>query len=180
MAQVDLKNSTITFVPGNAPGEGGADALGVPLVVKIGEGNLTYTEARPIEYMRDRGILDEVRLDKPVPLEVNLDAVWIAIGTDVQLHPAGGGAPVTATYDKDYFMETLRGSIVGNDSSDADATRPFAVHIDIEYVTTGATPNTKIRLPDFRYEAADFDLDAGTIALNGKCFTRQAIITETA
>jgi len=68
----------------------------------------------------------------------------------------------------------------GATSSDPDTTRPFAVHVEIDYVTSGATPNTKIQLPNFRYEQADFDLDAGTISISGKCFAKKAIITEIA
>ena len=184
MAQVDLKRADVTLVPGT----------GVSIKLKIGEGTLTYKEGRPIEYMKDRGLLDEVRLAAPVPMEVKMDAMWVAIGTSVVTHSNDvPSVPTTVLYDKDLVMELLRGQQYWDHdddggttpeilatSSDPDNTRPFAVHIDIDYVTDGATPNTKIRLPNFRYEQADFDLDAGTISLSGKCFAKKAIITETA
>jgi len=184
MAQVDLKRADISLVPGTGP----------VVKLKIGEGTLTYTEGRPIQYVKDRGLLDEVRLDKPVPLDVKIDAMWVAIGTDVVVHSNDvPSVPTTVNYAKDLVMETLRGTLLWDDdadggttpevlitSSDSDTTRPFAVHIEVDYVTEGATPNTKIRLPNFRYEQADFDLDAGTISLSGKCFALKAIITETA
>jgi len=171
MAQVDLKRADISLVPGT----------GSTVKLKIGEGTLTYTEGRPIQYMKDRGLLDEVRLDKPVPLDVKIDAMWVAIGTEVVLHSnAVPSVPTTIAYTNDLVMDLLRGVQAGATSSDTDATRPFAVHVDIDYVTDGPTPKTKIRLPNFRYEQADFDLDAGTISLSGKCFAKKAIITETA
>ena len=171
MAQVDLKRADITLVPGT----------GASVKMKIGEGTLTYTEARPIQYVKDRGLLDEVRLDKPVPLDVKIDAMWVAIGTDVIVHSNDlPSVPATVHYGNDLVMDLLRGVQAGATSSDSDTTRPFAVHVDIDYVTDGLTPNTKIRLPNFRYEQADFDLDGGTISLSGKCFALKAIITETA
>ena len=171
MAQVDLRSADITLVPGT----------GTSVKVKIGEGSLTYTEARPIQYTKDRGHLDEVRLDKPVPMEVKIDAMWVAVGTDVIIHSSDvPSVPTTVTYARDLVLELLRGEQPSSTSSDPDDTRPFAVHIDVEYKTSGSTPKTKIRLPNFRYEQADFDLEAGTISLSGKCLSKEAIITETA
>lgn len=186
MAQVDLRHSTIVLKDGSTPQKS--------VTVKIGEGNLTYTQSRPIEYMRDRGILDEVKLGKPVPLDVKLDATWVAIGTDVVIHSAAvPSVPSTVAYTTDLFMDMLRGTGAGMVSSDPDTTRPFACDIEISYLTTPylsdddadpLTPDvlvqstTTILLQDFRYETADFDLNGGTISASGKCFNTKPTITE--
>ena len=46
------------------------------LSIKIGEGNLTYSEKRGVEFTRDRGILDTVRGADDEPLDVSMDATW--------------------------------------------------------------------------------------------------------
>ena len=66
--QIDLKNATITF----------EDGTGTPntLDITIGEGNLVWTEARNIEYVLDRGLLDEVREGDQIPVELTIDILW--------------------------------------------------------------------------------------------------------
>ena len=66
MASADLKLATIKIK------DGGTNEI----TVKVGEGNLTYTESRNIEYVRDRGNLDSVKLGDEEPMAVTLDAVW--------------------------------------------------------------------------------------------------------
>ena len=57
--------------------------------IKIGEGNLTYTEHRDYTYLLDRGWLDTVREPKDVPMDVKLDAVYehITSGTGEAVCP---------------------------------------------------------------------------------------------
>ena len=63
-AQIDLKHCTIRI----------SDGAGAYIDVKIGEGNLSYTERRTIEYTLNRGLLDEVREGDQVPMDVSLDS----------------------------------------------------------------------------------------------------------
>ena len=44
--------------------------------IKIGEGNMTYSEHRNVEFTRDRGILDTVRESDEEPLDLSMDATW--------------------------------------------------------------------------------------------------------
>jgi len=46
------------------------------LEIKIGEGNLTFTEHRPVEFTRDRGNLDTVREADQEPMDLSIDATW--------------------------------------------------------------------------------------------------------
>ena len=44
--------------------------------IKVGDGNITYTENRTYEYMLDRGDLDTVREGDQVPLDVRLECTY--------------------------------------------------------------------------------------------------------
>ncbi len=70
MAQVDLKLATIKIKGGGA---------GEEIEVKVGEGNLSYTENRAVEYTLDKGSLSDVKLGDEAPLDVSLDATWESI-----------------------------------------------------------------------------------------------------
>lgn len=128
------------------------------LSVKVGEGNLTYSEKVNREYTRDRGALDTVRNGDEEPVEVQLDAVW------EWLRASTGATPTIEDALK------KRGVASAWASSSADACEPYAVDIEIHYVPDCGTEETEvILLEDFRYESLDHDLSAGTISVSGKC-----------
>ena len=160
-AQIDLKRATIKLK------DGGAEEL----TVKIGEGNLTYSEARNIEYTLDRGTLDEVREGDEVPIDVSLDFVW-----EYLKGSTGSGTPTVE--------DVLKNTGEASDwvSTDADTCRPYAVDIEITYQPSPATCGDMeiILLSDFRYESLDHDLRAGTVATTGKCNVTKATITRQA
>jgi hypothetical protein len=155
MAQIDLKNATVIIRDGTAvtPNE---------IEVKLGEGNLTYSEKRNMEYTLDRGILDEVREGDQVPVDVSFDAVWEYIkGT-------------TGTAGVPTIQDALKkiNAASGWTSSDADTCRPYVLY---DPPCTGDVE--EIVLSDFRYESLDQDLRAGTISCSGKCNVTQASVT---
>lgn len=162
--QIDLKKCLIKFRDGSTP-------TPVELIVKVGEGNATYSEKRNIKYTLNRGILDEVREEDEVPVEVKLDFTWEYI-------TGGSGTGAIGTVED--FLKR-RGVYATNVSSDTDACRPYSVDLVIEYVPTCAgvavLPNETIVLSDFRYEALDHDLRAGTISCSGNCNVTQAVAT---
>jgi len=153
-AQLDIKYALFKI------SDGGANSI----TVKVGEGNLTWSENRNVEYTLDRGLIDEVRLGDEVPMDVSFDFTWEFItGND-----DSAGAPPTV---EDALKNV--GQAAGWVSSDPDACRPYAVDLVIEYVPNCAdgSPNADqetITLPDFRYESIDHDLRAGTISVTGK------------
>ena len=161
-AQIDLKNATIRIK------DGGANSL----TIKVGEGNLTFTESRNIEYTLDRGNIDEVRQGDQVPMDVRLDFVW-----EYLKGASGSGATPTV---EDALKK--RGAAAAWVSTDADTCRPYAVDLEIEYLPTPSTCGDKetITLPDFRYESLDHDLRAGTVALTGKCNAVEATVVREA
>lgn len=153
-AQIDLKKATVKIKDGSVtPKE---------IEVKIGEGNLTYTEARNIEYNLNRGSLTggTVREGDEVPVAVSLDFVWEYIkgsGTTPSIEEAIKGIGIAETQ--------------GWISSDADACQPYAVDIEILYQPTpwNCGDQETITLADFRWESLDHDLSAGTISCSGNC-----------
>ena len=154
-AQIDLKYALLKI----------KDGASNEITVKVGEGNLTWSENRNIEYTLDRGLIDEVREGDQVPMDVSFDFTWEFItGND-----DSSGAPPTV---EDALKKV--GQAAAWTSSDADTCRPYAVDIVVEYVPncndgSAAADKETITLPDFRWESIDHDLRAGTISVSGRC-----------
>lgn len=162
-------STTITFSPvlsENVLDDAVITFGGRALEVKIGEGNLTYNEQRTMEYVLDRGNLDNVREGDDVPMDVSLDFVWEFLNA-----VAASGTPTI----EDAFKQ--RGEASSWVSSDSDQCRPYAVDIEIEHVPPcgGEEPET-VLLPDFRWESFNHDLRAATVAVGGKCNSKEAVI----
>lgn len=135
--------------------------------VVIGEGNLTYDEKRPIQYMKDRGKLDTTRLGDEEPIDVRLDLRWEFLST-----PIGATTPT--------IEEALKqiGPAASWVSSSADPCEPFAVNLEIHYTPLCSDVEKElIVLPDYRYESLAHDAKAGTISTSGKCNATQATRT---
>lgn len=157
MAMFDLKNATLLLRGGT---------LGQFIAVLIGNGNITYDEKRPIEYIKDRGLLQTVRLGDEDPMDVKFEFEWIHI-------TAVSGDMVPTIED----ALKQRGPASTWLSSDADACTPYAVDVVIKYLPCVAdTPETTI-LPDFRYEGLNHDAKTGMISCTGKCNAIEATST---
>ena len=150
-AQIDLKYATVTIVDGTA-------VTPLELEIKIGEGNLTWTETRNIEYILDRGLLDEVREGDQAPVELSFDFNWSYLsGTGIIPSP---NEALTQTGIASTWV-----------SSDTDLCRPYAVDIVVLYIPTNcaASEQETITFADFRVESLAYDLREATIAASGKC-----------
>lgn len=128
------------------------------LDIKIGEGNLTYTEANNYEYDLDRGTLDTVREGDDIPLEVSTDFTYefVTTGTSETITP----------------MDAVRGDGAAAEwsSSSNDACEPYAVDIEVEHVPPCGGYEKEITLfPDFRADSKEFDLGGATISISGRC-----------
>ena len=164
-AQIDLKYTTLKLQDGSTP-------TANYIEIKIGEGNLTYSENKTIEYTLDRGLLDEVREGDEVPMDVSFDLVWEFITGNQD------SAGVPPTVEDALKNQNNAASWV---STDADACRPYALDVVIEYVPVcgagaGRQEQEVITLPDFRYETLDHDLRAGTISCTGRCNAKVATV----
>ncbi len=149
-ASIDLKDTLIILRDGTTPTPN-------QISVKIGEGNLTFTENRNLEYRLDRGKLDEVREADQAPMDVSLDAVW-------EFLKASSGQPASV----EDFMK-FRGAAAGNLSTDADVCSPPSIDIIVENIPgCGGIDKEIITIPDFRYDAIAHDLREATLAFTGR------------
>lgn len=159
--QIDIKNAVLTIQDGTG---------GTPnsITVKIGEGNLTWDENRNVEYILDRGTIDEVRLGDEAPMDVSFDFVWEYITGDT----ASGGIPPTI---EDALKQI--NNAASWVSTDADACRPYAVDLVLTHNPNCAGNDTEtITLPDFRWETLSHDLREGTVSVTGRCNAQTASI----
>jgi hypothetical protein len=130
------------------------------LKVKIGEGNLTFSAKRNMEYVRDKRSITAgfVRTGDDEPMEVKIDAIWEFLSSD-------SGDPPTIEE-----ALTQAGAASGWVTSGADPCEPYAVDIEVIYTPPCSTVKSeRILLREYRWEALDHDLKAGTIATSGKC-----------
>jgi len=164
---IDLKQTTIKIKDGFTPTPN-------EITIKIGEGNLTYAENRNVEYILDRGLLDEVRLGDDVPMDVTFDFVWEFI--------EGNTSTSTNLPTIEDFLKQ-RNNASAFTSTDADNCRPFAVDLELDHTPVcGPGPQVDkevITFPDFRYDTLDHDLRAGTIAVTGRCNAQEATAVRT-
>lgn len=133
--------------------------------VTIGEGNVTWTEAKEYEYLLDRGNLDTVREGDEQPLEVSLEFVYeqIKTGTSETV------TPVDAVKGTGGAAEWV--------SSSSDLCEPYAVDMRILHcVPCGNVEDEDVVFPDFRYESLEFDLGEATIAVSGRCNASEATV----
>lgn len=136
------------------------------LEVKIGTGNLQYTEKRNIEYVRDRGSLDTVREGDEEPVEVRMDFTWEFLLADTSAVPTVEDALKN------------RGNASTWVSSSDDACEPFAVDIEVWYnPPCSGEKDEIITLEDFRFEQLDHNLKDGQVSISGKCNVTQASVT---
>jgi ribosomal protein S11 len=161
----------LTFTPALDAGDLPADDdaitfLPIQISIKIGEGNLTYTESKEYEYNLDRGDLDGVREGNQVPLEVSMEFVYEFVRT-------GTGESVTP-------VDALKGKNGASDwsSASSDLCEPYCVDIEIEHNPPCGTAETEVTIfPDFRYESLEFDLSSASIAVSGRCNAIEPTIT---
>ena len=152
MAQLDIKNCIFKF-----------KSKTKELEIKIGEGNLTYSEKRNIEYVLNRGLIDEVRNGDQEPMDVSVDAVWESLKS-------------TGT------IESIRdwlAAIDAAESVDPDECRPPAVDIEVTIANICASGTETWTWADFRYESIDGDMRAGTFSISGRCNSTEPDVVRT-
>lgn len=161
-----LPSVSITFTPaltGSVLDNAVITILPHELEVKLGEGNLTYSEKRNMEYVLDRGELDTVKEGDDVPVDVKMDFTW-------EFLRASAGDPPT-------FEDALkrRGEAAHWASSSSDPCEPYAVDIIVLYVPPcGGEDDETITLVDFRWEALDHDLKQAQVSVTGKSNVKEA------
>jgi hypothetical protein len=136
--------------------------------VKIGDGNLTYTEAKNYNYELDRGVLDTVREGDDIPVSLALAFVYEFVRT-------GTGEVITPS-------DAIKGigGAAGWISTSADKCEPYAVDMVVEHVTncSGAVnPESEVTtFPDTRYDQLAYDLGAASISVTARAFATEATV----
>lgn len=160
----------ITFTPALGPGSYADEAVltfgAQQINIKIGEGNLTYTEHRDYTYLLDRGYLDTVREPKDVPMDVKLDAVYEHI--------------VSATGEHICPMEALKGTGAASEwvSASPDQCEPYCIDLEVDYEPPCDPSQAEVTLfPMLRAETREVNYNAATIVLSGKCKAKEPIVT---
>ena len=134
--------------------------------VKLGDGDLTWTEAREFLYDLDRDVLDAVRQGADQPMSVDLASVFEYVSAESGNPPT----PRDIVYREGEASEWV--------SSDADQCNPYAIDILVRHcVPCGTDQDSEILLPDFRAESMDFSIQDATISFSGQCNATKATIT---
>ena len=140
-----VENGVVTFLPQQ-------------LDIKVGDGNITYTEHMTHEYLLDRGDLDTVREGNQVPMDVKMEAVYehITQGTSEPVSP----------------MDALKG--VGGAaewvSASSDLCEPYAIDLIVLHTPPcGTSENERTTFPDFRADTKEVNFKDATISVTGKC-----------
>jgi hypothetical protein len=158
----DTSTDTITLTEGLAEiVEAGGDVTftGRRLEIKIGEGNLTYTETVARDYMLDRGRLSDVRNGDETPMDVSFEFTW-----DWLSGVSASGVPT--------IKEVLKQQGEADDweSTDDDECAPYCVDIVVRYDPACGGDNSEvITLSQFRYETLEHNLRDSQISCSGKC-----------
>jgi hypothetical protein len=132
----------------------------------IGEGNLTWTETKEYEYLRERGDLDTVKEADEQPVEMSLEFIYEYIKTQ-------SGQTITPN---DALKQ--QGEASEWVSSSSDLCEPYAVDILAKHcVPCGTDEDEDVLFTDFRYESLDFDTGEATVALAGRCNVSEPTVT---
>jgi hypothetical protein len=156
MAVFDLRDATLVL-------RGGVPTT-QSITLLIGNGNITFDEKEPREYIKDRGNLQTVRRGNAEPMDVKFEFEWIhlqGINTD------------TAPTVEDVLKQ--RGLASTWTSASSDLCEPYCVDVVIKYQICSTDTGETIIMPDFRYESLNHDAKAGMVSCSGKCNATQAI-----
>lgn len=168
-----LGNTTsITFTPALASSVSNDVAITWmchQLQIRVGEGNMQWTEKRSVMYTKDRGRLDTVKLGDEEPVEVKLDFTWEFLKADT------GETPTIEDALK------KRGEASSWVTSSSDLCEPYSVDIVVVYTPPCDDVDVEIyRLTDFRYEDLGHDLKQGQVSVSGKCNITEPTVTRSA
>jgi hypothetical protein len=140
---------------------------GRKLEIKIGEGNLSFTENSPHEYILDRGNLDTVRAADQEPMDVSFDFTWEFLSA-----VTSSGLPT--------IKEALKqiGEATTWVSTSSDLCEPYAVDIEVFYDPACGGANTElIELQFYRVDTMEHNLRDSQISCTGKCNITAAVET---
>jgi len=137
--------------------------------IKIGDGDLSWTEARNFEYDLDRDQLDTVRQGEDVPVSVDMAFTFEYVTTE------SGQAitPVDALKRTGEASEWV--------SSSSDLCEPYAVDVYVIHnVPCGTDFDQDFLFPDFRWESLEYSIADAAISVSGQCNVTDVVTTRAA
>lgn len=153
--------TSIDFVPALADGVlDNAVIIFLPqrVQVKIGDGDLSWTEAREMIYDLDRDRLDTVRQGADQPVEADLAFTFEYVTAQSGRPPT----PVDILKRKGEAQEWV--------STSDDLCEPYAVDIYVVHeLPCGTDEDQDVLLKTFRWENLDYSIQDATIAVSGRC-----------
>lgn len=135
------------------------------LTIKVGDGDVKYTENTDYKYDLDRGLLDTVRLGDDTPMDVDFNFVYehITTGTNETIAP----------------MDALKrkGNASNWVSSALDQCEPYSVDVVIDHIPPcGTSQIERTTFPDFRADKREVSFKDSNIAITGKCNVLEPIV----
>jgi len=164
--------TNIAFSPALGPGtytDGNVVTFtAIQIEIKIGDGNLTYTEANEYEYDLNKGLLDTVREGDQVPMDVSLDFVYEYIktytGENVSLMDA---------------LKKINGASEWRSTS-SDPCEPYSVDIQVVHTPIcSAQAIETTTFSDFRSESREVDLGEANVSVSGRCNITEPTMSRT-
>ncbi|MHB9044411.1 MAG: hypothetical protein ACYC35_00575 [Pirellulales bacterium] len=161
--------TNITFTPALGAGTYQTGAVltfaSQEVEIKVGDGDVTYTEKNDYKYDLDRGDLDTVREGDQQPMDVKFSLVYehITTGTSEDISP----------------MDALKrkGGAAAWVSSATDKCEPYAIDVEVEHAPPCGTSQQETTLfPDFRSESREISFKDSTITVSGKCNAVEPIV----
>lgn len=166
--------TAITFTPAidssnTLADDGVITFLPQQLEIKIGEGDMSWSETREMIYDLDRDRLDTVREGQDQPLEVDLNFTFEYVTTQ-------SGKPITPTDALKKIGEASEWV-----SSSADLCEPYAVDLYVVHcIPCGTDHSQDFLLSDFRWESLDYSIQDAAIAVTGRCNVTEITTTRAA
>jgi len=153
-----------SYNSGNA--EGAVTFINQRIEINVGEGNLTWTEAKEYEYLRNRGDLDTVKEADEQPVEMSMEFVYDYVKTQ-------SGQTITPA-------DALKAQGEASEwvSTSSDLCEPYCVDILAKHcVPCGTDEDEDVLFVDFRYESLDYDVGEATVAVSGRCNVSEPTVT---
>lgn len=137
------------------------------LEIDVGDGDISYTEAREFEYERNRGRLQDVRKGDEQPVQVQFQFTWEAIRSIT-----GADTPTI----EEFLKRT--GPAAAYVSSDDDECAEYAVDLEVTHTPNCSTgQKERVLLPDFRYEQLEHSYQDAVVQCSGQCNVVEATVT---
>ncbi len=165
--------TSVTFTPALVKAAASAETITFGphiLAIKVGDGNLTYSDKNAMVYVKDRGNLDSVRRGDEEPVDLKFEFTW-----EFLTAISGSGIPTIEDALK------RRGEASAWVTTSTDPCEPYCVDVEIEYIPPCASVQREIiSFTTFRWEEMSHDIKNSQISVSGKANIKEPTVTRAA